>query len=458
MVGKASANSKTIKRFKILGFWSTLSTERTRNCYRNHKSQILVSLSTKQKTYPHIFAVPILYLMVSFDNTEIAFSHKTKAELNRGYLLFKLVGSSTLVSMGKLGLRIALWLHLPINKIVRKTVFAHFCGGENIPECESTIASLHKANVFSLLDYSAEGKNTMQELDGSTKEIIAANSTGARDLRIPFSVFKPTAIFPDKLLAKKNVGGEFNKAEQRDWEQSKERMARICSTAKKNNVPILVDAEETWFQNAIDELVEEQMELHNKEKVIVFNTIQLYRKDRLAFLKTSLEKAKQNGYRLGVKLVRGAYMEKERERAEKQGYPSPIHENKAATDADYDLALQFCIDNYPTIQFVAGTHNEKSSFYLTELMHTKGIVANDENIFFSQLYGMSDNISFNLAANGYNVVKYVPYGPILEVLPYLIRRAEENTSISGQASRELSLIIKEQEGDGRCNVKLLVKT
>jgi len=382
--------------------------------------------------------------MVSFDDTETAFSDKTDAELNRAHLLFKMVGSPTLVSIGKMCLNFALTLRLPINTIVRKTVFNHFCGGESIAECESTIERLHKAGVFSLLDYSSEGKETAKELDQSTLEILAANETGTKDVRIPFSVFKPTAIFPNRLLSKKNVNGKFSEKEELEWNASKERMARICSTARKNNVPLLIDAEETWFQEAIDELVEEQMELHNREKTIVYNTIQLYRKDRLAYLKSSYAKAQQKGYRFGIKLVRGAYMEKERERAKSQGYPSPIHETKTQTDRDYDLALKFCIDNRPSIQLIAGTHNEQSSKYLTELLHNHQIKPGDKNVFFSQLYGMSDNISFNLAAHGYNVVKYVPYGPVLEVLPYLIRRAEENTSIAGQTSRELSLIIKEK--------------
>jgi proline dehydrogenase len=218
----------------------------------------------------------------------------------------------------------------------------------------------------------------------------------------------------------------------------------ICEAGKENKVPIFVDAEETWFQGAIDELVEELMERYNKERAMIFNTIQLYRKDRLQYLKDCFERSRSKNYKLGVKLVRGAYMEKERDRAKEQGYPSPIHDTKEATDKDYDLALKFCIDNHPNIELLCGTHNEKSSKYLTELMEERGIENTDKNIYFSQLYGMSDNISFNLAAERYNTLKYVPYGPVLEVMPYLIRRAEENTSIAGQTSRELSLIIKEK--------------
>ena len=382
--------------------------------------------------------------MVSFDNTEIAFSDKTDGELTRAQFLFKVVGNPTLVKLGQMALKVGLFLHLPIKGLIRSTVFNHFCGGETIEKCEPTIARLHAANVYALLDYSAEGKESASELEQSAREILAANRVGNEDVRVPFSVFKPTAIFPNRLLVKKNTKAEFSGQEQVDWAASKQRMNLICETAEKNNVPVLIDAEETWFQDAIDELVEEQMALRNGQKVIVYTTLQLYRKDRLEFLKTSLKKAKEKGYRLGVKLVRGAYMEKERLRASEQGYPSPIQETKADTDRDYDLALKFCVDNYPDIHLIAGTHNESSSKYLAELIEQRQIEPNDKHIFFSQLYGMSDNISFNLAATGYNVVKYVPYGPILEVMPYLIRRAEENTSVAGQTGRELSLIIKEK--------------
>lgn len=382
--------------------------------------------------------------MVSFENTEIAFADKSNKELDRAQMLFKLVGSPTLVILGKRALNLGLALKLPIKGLIRKTVFDHFCGGETIEQCNGTIERLHRSNVYSLLDYSSEGKESNKELEHSKEEIIAANNYGKGDKRVPFSVFKPTGIFPNRLLAKKNAGGSFSEQEQADWNAGKARMASICQTAAKNNVPIFIDAEETWFQDAIDELVEEQMKLHNREKAIVYNTIQLYRKDRLEFLKSSFAKAQKEGYKLGVKLVRGAYMEKERERAAQQGYPSPINETKADTDRDYNSALQFCIDNYPNIALIAGTHNEESSRHLVELMHNKGLENDDHHVVFSQLYGMSDNISFNLAASGFNVVKYVPYGPIVDVMPYLIRRAEENTSVAGQTGRELSLIMKEK--------------
>lgn len=382
--------------------------------------------------------------MISFENTKIAFSDRSDRELNRAYMLFKMVGSPALVKVGKVALNIAFSLRLPIKGLIRKTVFNHFCGGETIAECNDTIERLHQSNINSLLDYSSEGKESTEDLNQSAAEIIAANTTGTNDIRVPFSVFKPTAIFPNRLLAKKNAKVKFSPNDELHWKEAKERMSNICETAQKNSVPILIDAEETWFQNAIDELVAEQMQVHNKQKVVVYNTIQLYRKDRLDFLKNSFELAQKNGYKLGVKLVRGAYLEKERERALEQDYPSPIHNTKADTDKAYNDALKFCIANHPNINLVAGTHNEESSLLLTKLMAEKGIKSDNAQIYFSQLYGMSDNISFNLAAHNYNVVKYVPYGPILDVMPYLIRRAEENTSVAGQTGRELSLIMKEK--------------
>lgn len=383
--------------------------------------------------------------MISFDNTEIAFKDRTDRELNRAHMLFKLVGSPTMVKIGKTAMNLALALKLPIRGIIRATVFNHFCGGEHITDCESTIERLHGSGVFTLLDYSAEGKETTADFEYAATETIATIRMAHQDFRVPFSVFKPTGIIPYRLLAKKNARFEFNQEEALEWKLAMERVRLICEAGKENNVPIFVDAEETWFQDAIDEMVEGLMKTYNRERAMIFNTVQLYRKDRLNYLKVSAAQAQKEGFKLGVKLVRGAYMEKERERANEQGYPSPIHSSKAETDRDYDLALEFCIENRENIEILCGTHNEKSSSLLTELMAKNGVEHNDKNVFFSQLYGMSDNISFNLAANQYNVVKYVPYGPIEGVMPYLIRRAEENTSIAGQTGRELSLIVKEKD-------------
>lgn len=383
--------------------------------------------------------------MVSFDNTEIAFADRTDGELNRAYLLFRLVGSPGLVKLGKVLLRIALALRLPVKGIIQATVFKHFCGGEHITDCESTVERLHASNIYSMLDYSVEGKETAADFEHATTETIATIRMAHRDLRVPFSVFKPTGLIPHGILAELNAGKQLSSEEELIWKLAKERVHTICLTGKQNRVPIFIDAEETWFQNTIDTLVEEMMEEFNREEPTVYHTLQLYRKDRLQYLKELHGRARGKGYKLGVKLVRGAYMEKERERAKEQGYPSPIHQTKAAVDRDYDEALAYCVEHCEDIHLFAGTHNEKSSLKLVELMGQKGLKPNDGRIFFSQLIGMSDNISFNLAMHGYNVVKYVPYGPILEVMPYLIRRAEENTSIAGQTGRELSLIIKEKK-------------
>lgn len=382
--------------------------------------------------------------MVSFDNTEIAFRDRTDMELSRAHLLFNLVGNPNMVKVGKVVLSIAMAMKLPVHGIIRSTVFSHFCGGEHITNCESTIERLHASGVYTLLDYSAEGKETTADFEYAATETIATIRMAHQDSRVPFSVFKPTGIIPYWLLAKKNASLEFSEEEQLEWNLALERVKLICEAGKENNVPIFIDAEETWFQDAIDELAEDLMKTYNRKRAMIFNTVQLYRKDRLQYLKASYQKAIEEDYVLGVKLVRGAYMEKERNRAKEQGYPSPIHENKAATDDDYDRALRFCVEHHPSIELLCGTHNEQSCKLLTELMAENGIEVSDRNIFFSQLYGMSDNISFNLAAERYNVVKYVPYGPVLEVMPYLIRRAEENTSIAGQTGRELSLIIKEK--------------
>lgn len=382
--------------------------------------------------------------MISFENTEIAFSDRSNKELNRSYWLFRLVGNPTLVKLGKIGLSIGLSLRLPIKRIIRATVFEHFCGGESIGNCEETIERLHQKGISTLLDYSAEGKESEEDFDNSCEEVLRTVSIAEKDARIPFCVFKPSALIRSGLLAKLNADGHLNETETHEWERGKERVRSICQAGFEKGVGVFIDAEESWIQSTIDGIAEEMMNEFNCDGVIVYNTIQLYRKDRLAFLKSSFESAQKSGYKLGLKLVRGAYMEKERERAKDQGYPSPIHDSKANTDRDYDLALKFCLDNYPNIQLIAGTHNEKSSKYLSELMDKNGVELNDSNIYFSQLYGMSDNIGFNLAANNYNVVKYVPYGPILEVMPYLIRRAEENTSIAGQTGRELSLIMQEK--------------
>lgn len=381
--------------------------------------------------------------MVSFDNTQIAFISKSDSDLKQSYWLFKLIGNPTLVKYG--GGLAPLGLKLGFKGLIKSTIFKQFVGGENIADCNKTIEQLGKYNIGTILDYSVEGKESETDFDNCCKETIETIHRAKNDKNIPFSVFKVTGLARFALLEKVTAKQNLSSEESAEYERVRERVRKICEEAYTNKQPLFIDAEESWIQQAIDDLANENMARYNKNEAIVYNTFQLYRKDRLAYLKTSLEMGKTNGYHVGAKLVRGAYMEKERARAAEMNYPSPIQDTKANSDKDYDLAVEFCVENIDRMGLCAGTHNEKSSLLLVDLMKKKNIVANDKRIFFSQLLGMSDHISYNLSQNGYNVAKYVPYGPVKEVLPYLIRRAQENTSVKGQTGRELSLIIKEKE-------------
>ncbi len=383
--------------------------------------------------------------MLSFDNTAIAFSGKTDADLNRSYWLFKLVGNSSLVNIGQKVTTFAINTHLPIRTFIKATIFRQFCGGEDINECLRTIESLGKYNVGSILDYSVEGKAEESVFDHTTQEIIETLDLASKNKHIPFAVFKPTGVGDISLLEKINNKTVLIANEQQAWEKVKTRIDSICHKAFEVKVQLLIDAEESWIQNAVDELAREMMAKYNQDQCIVFNTAQLYRNDRLVYLENALKDAKANKYYFGIKLVRGAYMEKERARANKMGYTSPINNTKPETDKEYNAALEFCIKNVDVISICAGTHNEDSAMLLVRLMQQNNISANHPHVWFSQLLGMSDHISFNVASAGYNVAKYVPYGPVRDVLPYLIRRAMENTSVKGQTGRELSLIIKEKQ-------------
>ncbi len=383
--------------------------------------------------------------MLSFNNTEVAFSGKTNADLNRSYWLFKMVSNSTFVNIGKSLTTFAIKTHLPIKSLIKATIFKQFCGGETIQECDRTIKELGRFKIGTILDYSVEGKETESDFDACAVETIATINKAKNDDHIPFCVFKVTGMARFSLLEKVTARQALSDSDQAEFKRVKERVNKVCAAAHAAGMPIFIDAEETWIQQAIDDLANEMMTAYNKERPIVYNTFQLYRKDRLSYLKESFQMAQTGNYHLGAKLVRGAYMEKERERAAQMNYPSPIQDTKEATDKDYDLAVQFCVEHIDRIALCAGTHNEKSSMDLALLMQEKKIQLNNKNIYFSQLLGMSDHISYNLANSGYNVVKYVPYGPVREVLPYLIRRAQENTSVKGQTGRELSLIIKEKE-------------
>ncbi len=383
--------------------------------------------------------------MLSFDDTAIAFSGKTDASLRRSYWLFKLVGNPALVNVGQKLTTFAINTHLPIRGFIKATIFKQFCGGEDIHECLKTIESLGKYNVGSILDYSVEGKAEEKIFDETANHIIETIELAIKKEHIPFAVFKPTGVGDINLIEKVSQKTVLNAEEQKAWERVKARIDNICKKAHECKVQLLIDAEESWTQNAVDEIAHDMMLKYNREQAIVFNTAQMYRNDRLIYLENVLKDAKEKKYFFGIKLVRGAYMEKERARAEKMGYASPINKTKADTDKEYNDALEFCVKNIDVISICAGTHNEDSAMLLVKLMQQNNIPANHPHIWFSQLLGMSDHISFNVANAGYNVAKYVPYGPVRDVLPYLIRRAMENTSVKGQTGRELSLIIKEKQ-------------
>ncbi|MEI2759943.1 MAG: proline dehydrogenase family protein [Bacteroidia bacterium] len=382
---------------------------------------------------------------VSFNNLKVAFAYKSDADLKRAYWLFKLINVNFLVKIGPGITNAVLKMGLPIKPLIRATIYKHFCGGETIEQCTETINNLGKFGVGSILDYSVEGHHNESDFDHSCAEIVKTVKHASGKKNIPFSVFKVTGVGRMDLLERVSSQVLLTEAEEAEFQRLKARVESICRTAAENSVRLFIDAEETWIQDAIDTMVDDMMLKYNKEKTLIFNTVQLYRHDRVAFMKENIAKARSGNYKVGYKLVRGAYMEKERERATTNGYPSPIQPDKAACDHDYNEAVKLCIDNIDMVAVCAGTHNEESSALLAKLMEEKGIANSDERVWFSQLLGMSDHISFNLANAGYCVCKYVPYGPVVSVLPYLFRRAAENTSMSGQMGRELSMITQEIE-------------
>ncbi len=381
--------------------------------------------------------------MISFENTKVAFQGKSKKELKKSFWLFKLVANNTLVKVGPFFLNIALFLRLPIIGLIKNTIYKQFCGGESMSKSKGTINELAKYNIGTILDYSVEGKNSEIDFERLYNEIIESVKMSDSNSNIPFTVFKVSGLAPYELLTKVSANEKLNNAETLSFQLLNKRLEVICNLAHELKVRIFIDAEESWIQDAIDSIALDLMRKYNTQEAIIYNTLQMYRWDRLDYLKKCFEDAKNNKFYLGLKIVRGAYMEKERERSENLNYPSPIHIDKASTDIDYDLAIEFCTKNLKVISICAGTHNETSSMKLIELMEDQEISKEDPSIYFSQLLGMSDHISYNLSQSGYNVAKYVPYGPVKDVLPYLIRRAQENTSISGQTTRELGLIMKE---------------
>ncbi|GAA4270231.1 proline dehydrogenase family protein [Hyunsoonleella aestuarii] len=380
-----------------------------------------------------------------FDNTEIAFALKNDSELERAYFLFKMISIQPLVRIGTAATNFAIKANLPIEGLIRSTVFDHFCGGVNEEDCIPVIDKMFNKGVSSVLDYSVEGKENEAEFDSAMHTILKIIDFAKQRDAIPIAVFKPTGFGRFSLYEKVSKGEGLNKNETIEWNNVITRFDTVCERAKKNDVAVLIDAEESWMQDAADDLVTKMMQKYNTEKPIVYNTLQMYRHDRLAFLRQQHALAKNGGYYLGYKLVRGAYMEKENDRAELKNYVSPICVNKTATDINFDSATTYMLNNLNDMSMFAGTHNEDSSYLIMKLMREKGIENSDKRVWFGQLYGMSDHISFNLANEGYNVAKYIPFGPVKDVMPYLIRRAEENTSVAGQTGRELSLLSKERK-------------
>ena len=397
---------------------------------------------------------------ISFDNTEIAFAHDTDKELKQAHFLFSMMGKPWLV---KLGTKLTPWslkMGLPVKGLIRKTIFRHFVGGETLEETIPVARHLTKFGVQAILDYGVEGMEGEESYDHGRDEFIRVIHFAATQPNIPFISIKVTGMArfsllekldglmhaskADTLVKKYNEAlGQISPVERSEWERVIERVRKICETAEKANIGFLVDAEETWIQDPIDALTMLMMDAFNKSRLIIYNTLQLYRHDRLSFLKACYKAAKERNFLLGAKLVRGAYMEKERKRADEKGYPSPIQPDKEATDRDYNEAVRFCVEHLEQIGLIVASHNEHSNLLATELLAQRGFPLNHPHVHFSQLYGMSDNITYNLAKAGCSVSKYLPFGPINDVIPYLMRRAQENTSVGGQTSRELSLIKKE---------------
>jgi proline dehydrogenase len=380
-----------------------------------------------------------------FDNTETAFKLKSDSELERAYFLFKMISKEPLVRIGTAATKFALNLNLPVEGLIRATVFDHFCGGVNEKDCMPVVDNLYAAGVHAILDFSVEGKEEESQFNTTAEKVVELTHFSETKPEMPFSVFKPTGLGRFKIWQKITEKQPLSETEEKEWQQIIARYEKVCKTAYEGNITLLIDAEESWMQDAADDLCEQMMERYNTKKPVIFSTLQCYRWDRLDFLKEQHKRAKEKGYKLGFKIVRGAYLEKENERANEKGYKTPICDSKQATDANFDSIMLYILDNLEDISLFLGTHNEVSSYLAMELLNEKQIDINDSRVWFGQLYGMSDHITYNLAYEGYNVAKYIPFGPVKDVMPYLIRRAEENTSVAGQTSRELTLLKKEKE-------------
>ena len=397
--------------------------------------------------------------VISFDNTEFAFEYKSSRQLKKSRFLFSLMGRPWLV---KIGTRLAPWsirVGLPVKGLIRRTIFDQFCGGETLEETAVVAKRLGEFNVQVILDYGVEGKEGEDNFDHACEEFIRVINYASTQPNIPFMSVKVTGFARFGLLEKMDnmmhasegtlmkrylkAVDELQGAEKEEWHRVRHRVMRVCETGARMGVGVFIDAEETWIQDPVDALVILMMDTFNKEKCVVYNTLQHYRHDRMQFLRDSYAAAVERNFILGAKLVRGAYMEKERKRAAEMNYPSPIHPDKESCDIDFNAGVKFCIDHIDRVALVVASHNEYSNLYATQLLQEKGLPLRHPHVHHSQLYGMSDNITFNLAHAGCSVSKYLPFGPIRDVIPYLMRRAEENTSVKGQTGRELGLIKKE---------------
>ena len=383
--------------------------------------------------------------MINFENIKVAFADKSDKDLSRAYLLFKTISNPFISNTLTAFIKVAMWLHLPISWAIKATVYKHFCGGTTIENSQATIDKLWESHIGTILDFSAEGKEIEEDFNLAMNETIASIQKAKSESSIPFSVFKPTGLARFALLEKISSKLKLTKEEEIEKNTFEGRIENICRIASENKVPLFIDAEESWIQNEIDDIAIAMMQKFNKNEAWIFNTLQLYRNDRVDHLEMLLKLATEKKFFVGLKLVRGAYHEQEIKRAKEKGYNCPVHTIKENTDIDYNKALTLCIENIDFVSVCAGTHNEESSALLVELLNKHNISKDDKRVYFSQLLGMSDHISYNAAKEGFNVVKYVPYGPIKDVLPYLIRRAEENTSIAGQMGRELTNIIEEKK-------------
>jgi len=382
---------------------------------------------------------------INFNNTEIAFRGKTNTDLREMHLLFRVMNNPKWVNMGKKLVNIAFAIHFPIEWIVKRTIYKYFCGGVSIADSSKLIDRLYERHVGTILDYAVEGEENEEVFDETCKEIMRTITYAHNNKKTPFSAFKMSGIGSFDLMVKVSNNEPLTESEKESHRLIVKRVDDICKLGYELNVPILIDSEETWIQPMLDSLILDMMRKYNKESAIVQNTYQMYRHDRVEVIKQHHATAQAEGFKLGLKIVRGAYMEKERARAEEMGYPSPIQPNKEATDRGFDEIIRYFVVNIDSIWFMVATHNEKSTRLLATLIEERGLPRNHPHIYFSQLYGMSGHLTYNLAEQGYNVVKYVPYGAVKTMIPYLIRRAEENSSVTGQSSRELSLIKKEIE-------------